>query len=655
MEDQYKKNIRPILDYFDQLSFLFKDKPISIPKMVVVGAQSSGKSSVLESISGIELPRGVGIVTRCPIMIQLRCASTEESATIGIQGTEEKNLEKITLGQIAEKLVNYQKKLLENNGKLLLTKQCIQLKVFRNNAPDLTLIDLPGITHQNDEDYKVIKDIIKEYIQGEETIILLILSSTEDVAANEAISIIRENEPQFGKRTIPILSKIDWAIQNSRMSLVNNVQTAVTLGCEFQPVLVRNRTQDEIEKNVPYEEVRLKEENLINSTEQLKPFLGRYQGINGLIELLVNVQKEKLLQSKTQLKLTLKNAIIEAEKELEKLPKACEKREDFNRILDACCKKYNEEKNKKLKNVQSFMDEKPTYETSLPTKIRRKLEEHRNNFIQLFYKFFTKEFYINLDKYVEDSIGLKFVNFYGEECIYNILEFEIAKIFESCNTLPDEINEMIVQETESLLKEAFSINENLQSETLEIYHDIIINNKEECMKLYEHLQVLENHREFTLNDQYRELTEVLYEKIIDDDDVGEKAYSENLFYFSTKLVKENFEKFIGEVSEFKENKYFRERIKMLCSIYSYLLIFMNRFLDVFYNGITYHLFEYIKGNNLTDEIRSKFNNYEFDILKEKMNGNLAVLNKIQALEKNIKLYKDAMEHLNNLGNATEES
>ena len=46
---------------------------IELPQIVVVGAQSAGKSSVLESIVGRDfLPRGTGIVTRCPLILNLK-------------------------------------------------------------------------------------------------------------------------------------------------------------------------------------------------------------------------------------------------------------------------------------------------------------------------------------------------------------------------------------------------------------------------------------------------------------------------------------------------------------------------------------------------------------------------------------------------------
>lgn len=52
---------------------------IELPQIVVVGAQSTGKSSVLESIVGRDfLPRGQGIVTRCPLVLQLRRTDPRE-------------------------------------------------------------------------------------------------------------------------------------------------------------------------------------------------------------------------------------------------------------------------------------------------------------------------------------------------------------------------------------------------------------------------------------------------------------------------------------------------------------------------------------------------------------------------------------------------
>jgi interferon-induced GTP-binding protein Mx len=65
----YARSVRPLIDLIDSLRNLGVDKIVSLPRIAVVGDQSAGKSSVLEAISGIELPRGTGIVTKYADMI----------------------------------------------------------------------------------------------------------------------------------------------------------------------------------------------------------------------------------------------------------------------------------------------------------------------------------------------------------------------------------------------------------------------------------------------------------------------------------------------------------------------------------------------------------------------------------------------------------
>eukprot|EP01037_Dinobryon_pediforme_P038346 gene38346-46300_t len=78
------EQIRPLLDLNDRLrQILDTVKDIHLPTIAVIGGQSSGKSSVLERISGVSLPRGTGMVTRCALEIQLvRKEVTTPSITI---------------------------------------------------------------------------------------------------------------------------------------------------------------------------------------------------------------------------------------------------------------------------------------------------------------------------------------------------------------------------------------------------------------------------------------------------------------------------------------------------------------------------------------------------------------------------------------------
>ncbi|KAJ8352508.1 hypothetical protein SKAU_G00239840 [Synaphobranchus kaupii] len=72
LDQHYEENVRPCIDLIDSLRSLGVEKDLALPAIAVIGDQSSGKSSVLEALSGVALPRGSGIVTRCPLILKLK-------------------------------------------------------------------------------------------------------------------------------------------------------------------------------------------------------------------------------------------------------------------------------------------------------------------------------------------------------------------------------------------------------------------------------------------------------------------------------------------------------------------------------------------------------------------------------------------------------
>ncbi|XP_015276552.1 PREDICTED: interferon-induced GTP-binding protein Mx-like [Gekko japonicus] len=73
---QYEEMVRPCIDLIDSLRAFGVEKDLALPAIAVIGDQSSGKSSVLEALSGVALPRGNGIVTRCPLELKLKKLQT---------------------------------------------------------------------------------------------------------------------------------------------------------------------------------------------------------------------------------------------------------------------------------------------------------------------------------------------------------------------------------------------------------------------------------------------------------------------------------------------------------------------------------------------------------------------------------------------------
>ena len=110
----------------------------------MLGAQSVGKSSVLESIIGKDfLPRGKGIVTRRPIEIQLINISKEEKDYVIF--SDHKNGEKIyNLEEVRKEIDNMTEKLV---GKMkAISSVPIRMKFYSSNVVDLLIVDLPGMT-----------------------------------------------------------------------------------------------------------------------------------------------------------------------------------------------------------------------------------------------------------------------------------------------------------------------------------------------------------------------------------------------------------------------------------------------------------------------------------------------------------------------------
>lgn len=404
MHDSYMKNVRPILDVYDKIQEILRGETISLPKIVVVGDQSSGKSSVLESITGVDLPRGQGTVTRGPIIIQLRNAkeSEQQSASIRVekQGEEER---KIALTEIGAAILERQQELTVKQG-IMITSIPIVVRVTKVNVPDLTLYDLPGISYQNDEMTATIRSIIKKFTAGEETICLLITPATMDLTNSEALAICRQNEG-FENRTIAVITKIDAAQMEG--GLYNKIKNN-ELGLKFDPFIVRNRTQKEIDEKVPWETVRQKEELLCNSDPELSKLPNNTKGTQKLIQTLVEKQKNMLLNLRLSIKESIQALLTQRRKEQIELPPAVSTMLEKVVQFEVCLDKFDKLFKKELVG-----------KSTSDGKYKRNLSNQLNTMLKLQFRelrldseyFFSKEFRSELVELVSSMRGFHLPNF----------------------------------------------------------------------------------------------------------------------------------------------------------------------------------------------------------------------------------------------------
>ncbi|KAF1867421.1 hypothetical protein Lal_00049850 [Lupinus albus] len=306
----YNEKIRPVLDAVENLRRLNVAKEgIQLPTIVVVGDQSSGKSSVLESLAGISLPRGQGICTRVPLIMRLQNHSLPEPELFlefndkTIQ-TDEANV---------SDAINNATDELAGGGKGI-SNYPLTLIVRKNGVPDLTMVDLPGITrvpvHGQPEDiYDQIKDIIMEYITPEESIILNVLSASVDFTTCESIR-MSQSVDKRGLRTLAVVTKSD---KNPEGLLEKVTADDVSIGLGY--VCVRNRIGDE-----SYEEARMEEQRLFDTHPQLSKIDKSIVGIHVLAQKLVQVQAMIISKTLPDIVKKINDKLNFNFTELEKLP-----------------------------------------------------------------------------------------------------------------------------------------------------------------------------------------------------------------------------------------------------------------------------------------------------------------------------------------------
>ena len=231
---------------------------ISLPRIAVLGSQSAGKSSVLESIVGLDfLPRSDGVCTRRPLELRLNHAFEDVKPYAmfpdeipGKKFTDFKEVQKHIIG-LTDKVCG--------NDKNIVDKPII-LVVHSHTCPDLTLIDLPGITRipvagQPENIEKIVRAMCHRYVSDPRTIILCVTPANADMALSDGLQMARQLDPK-GIRTIGVVTKVDIMDRgtNAKRMIMNQ---EVTLRLGF--VGVKNRAQEDIINQMPVAEANAKE------------------------------------------------------------------------------------------------------------------------------------------------------------------------------------------------------------------------------------------------------------------------------------------------------------------------------------------------------------------------------------------------------------
>ncbi|KAF9685068.1 hypothetical protein SADUNF_Sadunf03G0015900 [Salix dunnii] len=375
----FNDRIRPLLDAVDKLRHLQVMKEgIQLPTIVVVGDQSSGKSSVLESLA-----------------VPTSEAEISEAITLA---TDE----------------------IAGSGKGI-SHTPLTLVVRKKGVPDLTMVDLPGITRvpvhgQPDNIYEQIADIIMEYIRPEESIILNVLSANVDFTTCESIRMSQKVDKN-GERTLAVVTKADSAPEG----LLEKV-TADDVSIGLGYVCVRNRIGNE-----SYKEARKEEADLFETHALLSRIDKSMVGIPVLAQKLVHIQATIIARCLPDIVRKINEKLAASISELKRMPKTLSTAGEALATFMGIVGSAKESLNKII--VRGEYDE---YLDDQNMHCAARLVEMLNQYSRELHKFYeddlTENFMINEIQVLEESKGIHLPNFLPRTAFLAILQKKVEEV-----------------------------------------------------------------------------------------------------------------------------------------------------------------------------------------------------------------------------------
>jgi len=270
---------RGLLDELDKLREHGVDKYVELPQIVVVGDQSSGKSSVLEAISELPFPRSSIRCTRFATQIKLRHAPESSMRVSIIPDPKRSHQERARLAQFPSQfppntafgdiMDAATRAIIPDNKASFCSKDIFSIELSGPSKPHLTIVDLPGLIqaanqHQSQQDVDSIKELAFDYMKNQRTIILAIVSAASDLELQPVLAREARQFDPTGARTLGIITKPDKTETPEReaqfLELARNENINFKLGWH----VLRNRAPNEM--NTSSEERKRTEKQFFKST-----------------------------------------------------------------------------------------------------------------------------------------------------------------------------------------------------------------------------------------------------------------------------------------------------------------------------------------------------------------------------------------------------
>ncbi|KAG8988902.1 hypothetical protein FRB94_010068 [Tulasnella sp. JGI-2019a] len=329
----YAGKRRELLEILSSLHSTGIQQDLDLPQIVVIGSQSVGKSSLVESMSGIKLPRDTGTCTRCPTECRLQYSETWSCKVVlrfrvDVSGKSLATPRDVSFGpvlseddkdKVETRLRRAQKAILhptmdpmaflsdsdpDTSGyaEQTFSQNCVCIRVAGPDVPDLYFYDLPGIIANvsdggNEGDIVLVEKLAKSFIQRPNCIVLLVISCETDFENQGAGRLVLKSQ-NHRNRTVGVLTKVDRIEsggQEKWVRILRNQDNPLPNGwfCVKQPDLPQLRS------GISWENAKAAEAVFFEETSpwsQLDPEIRERLGSAALAEQLGKILSELVAQ-----------------------------------------------------------------------------------------------------------------------------------------------------------------------------------------------------------------------------------------------------------------------------------------------------------------------------------------------------------------------
>ena len=223
MNLQFKAHER-LLNVIDELRSIGISRFIDLPQLIVCGDQSSGKSSVLEAVSGLKFPTKDALCTRFATELILRRSHQISSSVSIVPDATRGDVEKAQLQSDFKcdtsvyedfgKIIDDAAQAMGLDGEVKkFASDVLRIELSGPDQPHLTLVDLPGLFHsgskaQSQTDAEAVKSLVTGYMKKSRSIILAVVSAKNDFN-NQIVTTYSREFDKEGTRTLGIITKPD--------------------------------------------------------------------------------------------------------------------------------------------------------------------------------------------------------------------------------------------------------------------------------------------------------------------------------------------------------------------------------------------------------------------------------------------------------------